>query len=336
MKHNKKTREIQIGSLKIGKNNPIAIQSMTNTFTTDVKSTVEQIKKLAQAGCELVRVTVPDERSTATFAKIKKLSPIPVIADIHFDYRLAIAAIEAGADKIRINPGNIGSTERVKQIINKAKQHHIPIRIGVNKGSAGKDIIQLLQEYVSFFEENNFRELVLSVKSSSVNETISAYKRVSEIYDYPLHVGVTEAGTEFAGTIRSAVGIGSLLSQGIGDTIRVSLTADPVKEIEVARHILKSLELIEMPELISCPTCGRTQIDIIGLAKKVEQKLLKIKKNITVAVMGCVVNGPGEAAHADYGIAGGKGKGIIFAKGKKLKVVPEKELINELFKLIEK
>lgn len=336
MKTNKKTREIQIGPVKIGKNNPIAVQSMTNTFTTDVKATVEQIKKLAKAGCDLVRVTVPDEKSAATFAKIKKLSPLPVIADIHFDYRLAIAAIEAGADKIRINPGNIGNTERVKQILLKAKQYHIPIRIGVNKGSAGKDIIALLREYVSFFEDQDFCNIVLSVKSSSVNETIAAYKRISEIYDYPLHVGVTEAGTEFAGTIRSAVGIGSLLSQGIGDTIRVSLTTDPVKEIEVARHILKSLELIEMPELISCPTCGRTQIDIIGLAKKVEKKLQKIKKNITVAVMGCIVNGPGEAAHADYGIAGGKDKGIIFAKGKKLKVVPEKELINELFKLIEK
>lgn len=330
----KKTKEIKIGSVTIGGNNPIAIQSMTNTFTTEVAATTAQIKKLAKAGCDIVRVTVPDEKTLPAFTKIKKSSPIPVIADIHFDYRLAIGAIEAGADKIRINPGNIGSADRVKQVISKAKQFNIPIRVGVNKGSAGKDIIELLKEYITFFEEQNFRELVLSVKSSSVTETIEAYKRVAEIYDYPLHVGVTEAGTEFAGTIRSAVGIGSLLSQGIGDTIRVSLTADPVKEIEVAKHLLKSLNLIEMPELISCPTCGRTQIDIIGLAKKVEKKLMSIKKNVTVAVMGCVVNGPGEAAHADYGIAGGKGKGIIFAKGRQLKVVPEKDLLTELFKII--
>jgi len=273
---------------------------MTNSFTTDVPATLNQIKKLAAAGCDIVRVTLPDEKAVPSFAKIKKSSSLPVIADIHFDYRLAIAAIEAGADKIRINPGNIGSSDKIKQIIVKAKQYNVPIRVGVNKGSAGKDIIALLQEYIAFFEKQNFRNLVLSVKSSSVLETIEAYQKVSSLYDYPLHVGVTEAGTEVAGTIRSAVGIGSLLAQGIGDTIRVSLTADPVKEVEVAKHLLKSLNLIEMPELISCPTCGRTQLDIIGLAKKVEKRLMKLKKNVTVAVMGCVVNGPGEAAHADF------------------------------------
>lgn len=330
----KETKEIKIGSVKIGNNNPIAIQSMTNTLTTDVKSTLKQIQALENAGCDIVRVTVPDEKSVTAFAKIKKASPIPVIADIHFDYRLAIGAIEAGADKIRINPGNIKDKEKVKEIIKIAKKHSIPIRIGVNKGSADKNIIELAKEYCAFFEDQGFADIVLSVKSSSVNETIEAYQKISQILNYPLHVGVTEAGTEFAGTIKSSVGIGALLSQGIGDTIRVSLTADPVKEVEVAKYILKSLNLIEMPELISCPTCGRTNIDIISIAKKVEKRLMKLKKNITVAVMGCIVNGPGEAAHADYGIAGGKGKGIIFAKGKKIKVVPEKDLITELFKLI--
>ncbi len=330
----KNTREVNIGDIKIGGNNPIAIQSMTNTYTTDVKATVAQIRQLAEAGCDIVRVTVPNEKALAGFAKIKKQSLLPVIADIHFDHRLAIGAIEAGANKIRINPGNIQDKEKLKEIIKTAKKYSVPIRIGVNKGSTNKDIVALAKEYCEFFEAQGFSDIVLSVKSSSVTETIEAYQKVAQVLNYPLHVGVTEAGTDFAGTIRSSVGIGSLLSQGIGDTIRVSLTADPVKEIEVARYILKSLNLIEMPELISCPTCGRTDIDIIGLAKKVEKRLMKIKKNITVAVMGCVVNGPGEAAHADYGIAGGKGKGILFAGGHKIKVVPEKKLIDELFKLI--
>lgn len=331
----KKTKVINIGSVKIGGGNPIAIQSMTNTPTTDINATVKQIKRLELAGCNIVRVAIPNQKAVAAFAEIKKQSNIPVVADIHFDHRLAIGAIEAGADKIRINPGNIKGADKLKEIIAKAKQYNIPIRIGVNKGSADKEIIKLAREYVKFFERQKFRKIVLSVKSSSVLETISAYQQAAKAFSYPLHIGVTEAGTEFAGVIRSSVGIGSLLAQGIGDTVRVSLTADPVKEIETAKHLLKSLNLYAMPEIISCPTCGRTEIDLIALAQDTEKRMATIKKNITVAVMGCVVNGPGEAADADYGIAGGKGQGIIFAKGKKLKTVPEKELINELFRIIE-
>ncbi len=333
MKRNK-TKEIKIGNVLIGGNNPIAIQSMTNTPTTDIKATVKQITALEKAGCDIARIAVPNPKAVEAFAEIKKLSNIPVIADIHFDHRLAIGAIEAGADKIRINPGNIKGADKLKEIINKAKEYNIPIRIGVNKGSADKDIIKLAKEYVKFFEAQKFRNIVLSVKSSSVLETIAAYQQAAKTFRYPLHIGVTEAGTEFAGVIRSSVGIGALLADGIGDTVRVSLTADPVKEIETAKHLLKALNLYEMPEIISCPTCGRTEIDLIALAKETEKRLATIKKNITVAVMGCVVNGPGEAAHADYGIAGGKGQGIIFAKGKKIKTVPEKELLDELFKMI--
>lgn len=336
-----KTTEIQIGNIKIGGNNTIAIQSMTNTPTTDIKATIKQITALEKAGCDIVRVAVPNQKAVTAFAEINTIakallrnSAFAIVADIHFDHRLAIGAIEAGADKIRINPGNIKGKDKLKEIIKKAKEYNIPIRIGVNKGSADKDIIKLAKEYVKFFESQKFRDIVLSVKSSSVTETIEAYQQAAKIFKYPLHIGVTEAGTAFAGVIRSSVGIGALLAQGIGDTIRVSLTADPVKEIETAKHLLKSLNLYQMPEIISCPTCGRTELDLIGLANKVEKKLASIKKNVTIAVMGCVVNGPGEAAHADYGIAGGKGQGIIFAKGKKIKTVKEKDLITELFKLI--
>lgn len=329
-----KTKVINIGGVKIGGQNPIAIQSMTNTFTTEIDATVRQIKACARAGCDIIRVTVPDEKSVAAFYYIKKLSPIPVIADIHFDYRLAIGAIEAGADKIRINPGNIHGETKLKEIISAAKKKNIPIRVGVNAGSTQKDLAALAAEYCAFFEKQKFTNIVVSLKSSSVVDTLAAYEKFTRLKNYPLHIGITEAGTEYYGTIKSAVGLGALLSRGIGDTLRVSLTADPVKEIAVGRAILKSLGLIQCPEVISCPTCGRTQIDIIKLANQVEKKLQTVKKNITVAVMGCVVNGPGEAAHADYGIAGGKGQGIIFAKGKRLKTVPEKELLDELFRLI--
>lgn len=332
MRHS--TKEIIIGQVKIGAQNPIAIQSMTNTDTLDVRATVSQIKALASAGCEIIRVAVPKPAAVEAFAEIKKQSPLPVVADIHFDYRLAIGAIEAGADKIRINPGNIEGEDKLKQIIAAAKIRNIPIRIGVNGGSTEKDFVDLAVEYCEFFENQKFTDIVVSLKSSSVQKTLEAYQRFAVKRNYPLHIGITEAGTEYYGLIKSAVGIGALLSHGLGDTVRVSLTADPVKEVEAARYILKSLGLLEMPEMISCPTCGRTEIDIIGLANAVEKRLKTVKKNITVAVMGCVVNGPGEAAHADYGIAGGKGQGILFAKGQRIKTVPEAELLDELFKLI--
>lgn len=329
-----KTKVIRVGSVKIGGDHPIAIQSMTNTLTTDVKATLAQIKDCAAAGCDIIRVAVPEQKSVETFAAIKKLSPLPIVADIHFDHRLAIGAIEAGADKIRINPGNIQGSAKLKEIIAAAKKRNIPIRIGVNAGSTKKNLTALAIEYCQFFEQQKFTNIVLSLKSSAVLDTLAAYEKIIQKRRYPLHIGITEAGTEYYGTIKSAVGLGVLLSRGIGDTVRVSLTADPVKEVTAARAILKSLGLIQCPEVISCPTCGRTQIDIISLAAQVEKKLQTSKKNITVAVMGCVVNGPGEAAHADYGIAGGKGQGVIFAKGQRLKTVPEKDLLNELFKLI--
>lgn len=328
------TRVLSVGTVKIGGTNPIAIQSMTNTDTLDVPATVAQIKVLAEAGCEIIRVAVPKPAAVEAFAAIKQQSPLPVVADIHFDYRLAIGAIEAGADKIRINPGNIEGEDKLKQIIAKAKEKNIPIRIGVNGGSTEKEFVDLAVEYCAFFESQKFEDIVVSLKSSSVQKTLDAYQRFAQKRNYPLHIGITEAGTEYYGLIKSAAGVGALLTHGLGDTLRVSLTADPVKEIEAARYILKSLGLLEMPELISCPTCGRTEIDIIGLANAVEKRLKTVKKNITVAVMGCVVNGPGEAAHADFGIAGGKGQGILFAKGQRIKTVPEGQLLDELFKLI--
>ncbi|MDR1997103.1 MAG: flavodoxin-dependent (E)-4-hydroxy-3-methylbut-2-enyl-diphosphate synthase [Candidatus Margulisbacteria bacterium] len=329
-----RTKTIRIGSVPIGGKNPIAIQSMTNTFTTDIRATLGQIRACAEAGCDIIRVTVPDQKALEAFAEIKKQSPLPVVADIHFDHRLAIGAIAAGADKIRINPGNIPGRAKLKEIIAAARKHHTPIRLGVNAGSTRKDLAALAVEYCTFFEAQKFTNLVLSLKSSSVPDTLAAHAKILAKRNYPLHIGITEAGTAYYGAIKSAVGLGALLSRGIGDTLRVSLTADPVKEVTAARYILKALGLIKCPEVIACPTCGRTQIDIIGLANTVEQKLQKLNKNITVAVMGCVVNGPGEAARADYGIAGGKGQGIIFARGRKLKTVPEKDLVAELFKLI--
>ncbi|MDR2431549.1 MAG: flavodoxin-dependent (E)-4-hydroxy-3-methylbut-2-enyl-diphosphate synthase [Candidatus Margulisbacteria bacterium] len=329
------SRTARIGSVKIGGRWPIAIQSMTNTFTTDVRATVKQIKDCAALGCAIMRVAVPDQKSAAAFAAIKKLSPVPLVADIHFDHRLAIGAIEAGADKIRLNPGNIQSGSKLKEIIAAARKKHIPIRIGVNAGSTSKNLAALALEYCEFFERQKFTNLVLSLKSSSALDTLAAYAKITAQRRYPLHIGITEAGTEYYGALKSAAGLGALLSRGLGDTIRVSLTADPVKEVRAARHILKALGLAAGPEVVSCPTCGRTQIDIISLASAVEQRLQNCPKNITVAVMGCVVNGPGEAARADYGIAGGKGRGVIFAKGRRLKTVPEEHLLEELFKLIE-
>lgn len=331
-------RAIKIGSVVIGGDNPVAIQSMTNTFTEDTAATVAQIKKLVAAGCEIVRVTVPHQKALDSFALIrKKLPTVSLVADIHFDHRMAIGAVEAGADKIRINPGNIGDSKKVEEIISACKRRNVPIRIGVNAGSAGKDIVALAQEYITFFEERQFSDIVISVKSSSVPETIHAYERIASLYNYPLHVGITEAGPAYTGAIKSAVGIGAILAQGIGSTIRVSLTADPVQEVLVAKKILQALGLrVFGPDIISCPTCGRTEIDIIKIAKEVERRAEKLKTPLKIAVMGCVVNGPGEAKHADYGIAGGKKQGVLFAHGQLVKKVPEAKLVDELFKLIER
>lgn len=343
----KMTREINIGGVKIGGNNPIAIQSMCNTDTRDVKSTVEQIKKLEKAGCEIIRVAVPDMQAAECIRDIKKSIDIPLVADIHFDYRLALKCMDNGIDKIRINPGNIGSADRVKQVADMAKKNHIPIRVGVNSGSLEKELVEkyggvtpqgLVESalrHVKLLEQNDFYDTAISIKASNVPFSVEVYELLSNTVDYPLHVGITEAGTVWGGTIKSAVGIGAILSRGIGDTIRVSLTGDPVEEIYAAKEILKDLNLRKFGvEFISCPTCGRTSIDLIKIANEVESKIKDIDKNIKVAVMGCAVNGPGEAREADIGIAGGHGEGLIFKKGEILRKVPEEKLVDELLKEI--
>jgi len=341
------TEVIQIGNVAIGGNNPISIQSMTTTKTADVKATVQQIKELSIAGCDIVRVAVPDITSAEAIIQIKQQISIPLIADIHFDYKLALASIKAGVDGLRLNPGNIGGEQNVLKVVDAARERKIPIRIGVNSGSLSKEklkkygvsaqgIVESALEHVTILEKANYQEIKISVKASSVPLTIESYKLLSSKTDYPLHLGVTEAGTEFIGTIKSSIGIGSLLAQGIGDTLRVSLTADPVKEIVVGKEILKALHLKKGLEIISCPTCGRTDIDIISLAKKVEKALAKYADtDLSVAVMGCVVNGPGEARVADFGIAGGKHEGLLFKKGEILCKVKEEELVPRLIKLIE-
>lgn len=343
----KMTREINIGEVKIGGNNPIAIQSMCNTDTRDVKSTVEQIKKLEKAGCEIIRVAVPDMQAAECIRDIKNSIDIPLVADIHFDYRLALKCMDNGIDKIRINPGNIGSADRVKQVADMAKKNHIPIRVGVNSGSLEKELVEkyggvtpqgLVESalrHVKLLEQNDFYDTAISIKASNVPFSVEVYELLSNTVDYPLHVGITEAGTVWGGTIKSAVGIGAILSRGIGDTIRVSLTGDPVEEIYAAKEILKDLNLRKFGvEFISCPTCGRTSIDLIKIANEVESKIKDIDKNIKVAVMGCAVNGPGEAREADIGIAGGHGEGLIFKKGEILRKVPEEKLVDELLKEI--
>ncbi len=339
----KKTRKIFIGKVAIGGDSPVSIQSMTNTDTRDVKKTLSQIKKLYKSGCEIIRVAVPDNEAAESLKEIKKKSPMPVIADIHFDYKLAIMAIKNGADCIRINPGNIKNKAKLQQIIEVAGDYDCGIRIGVNSGSLDhalkkkfNDISDALVEsalsYVSFFEARGFNKLKVSLKSSDVITTIAAYTKFSEQSDIPLHLGVTEAGTKFAGTIRSAIGIGNLLINGIGDTFRVSLTADPVEEVAVAKEILKSLGLRQLgPMLISCPTCARREIDVIGLAKRVEKELAHMNANIKVAVMGCPVNGPGEALEADIGVAGSKTGGIIFKKGKLIHKIDNSERLVDIF-----
>lgn len=345
----KPTRKVKVGSIYVGGDSPISIQSMTNTDTRDVKSTLNQINKLDKIGCDIIRCAVPDMEASEALKIITKESKIPVVADIHFDYKLALESIRNGVDALRINPGNIGSMERVKMVAEAAKEKSIPIRIGVNSGSLKKDIldkygrvcpealVESALQHVSILEKCNFNDIVISIKSSNVMQMIESYKLISEKVNYPLHLGVTEAGTTFRGTIKSSVGIGTLLAEGIGDTIRVSITGDPLEEIKIGKEILRSLGYVnEGIEFVSCPTCGRTNIDLISIAEEVEKRLLNCNKNIKVAVMGCVVNGPGEAREADIGIAGGKGEGLIFKKGKIIKKVKEEDIIDELIKEIEK
>lgn len=345
-----KTRQIHVGPVAVGGGAKIAVQSMTNTDTRDAAATLAQIRALADAGCEIVRCAVPDMDAARALADICEGSPIPVVADIHFDYRLAIESIAAGVHKIRLNPGNIGSDDRVKAVVQAARARNIPIRIGVNSGSVEKSILakygaptpEALVEsalyHASLLEKFDFYDICLSMKSSSVPYTMRAYRLAHEQTDYPLHLGVTEAGTEYMGTIKSAAGIGGLLALGIGDTIRVSLTDDPVKEIYAAQAILKAVGLNDDGvNVVSCPTCGRTRIDLIGIAKEVEQRVAGIRgKKLKVAVMGCAVNGPGEAREADLGIAGGDGVGLIFRKGEILRRVPQEELVDALMDEIAK
>ena len=343
------TRQLEVGKVKVGGTAPIAVQSMTNPKTSDPVATLEQINRLAEAGCDIVRCAVPDMAAAEGLKTIVAESPIPVIADIHFDYKLALAAIEAGVDGLRLNPGNIGGNDRVAAVVEAAKKRNIPIRIGVNAGSLPKDLlekyghptpealVEAAWRHIRILEKMDYKNIKISLKAHDVPLTLAAYRLMASQCDYPLHVGITEAGTVNSGIIKSAVGIGTLLAEGIGDTIRVSLTGDPVREVKVGFEILKSLGLREYgPTLISCPTCGRTQINLEKLALEVEKRLAEISEPITVAVMGCVVNGPGEAREADVGIAGGINEGLIFRKGEVLKKVAEADIIDELFAEIDK
>ncbi|MEG0319818.1 MAG: flavodoxin-dependent (E)-4-hydroxy-3-methylbut-2-enyl-diphosphate synthase [Niameybacter sp.] len=342
------TRQIKIGNVLVGGGAPVAIQSMTNTKTHDVEATVNQILRLEEAGCEIVRVAVPDEVAAKSIEQIVKRIHIPLVADIHFDYRLALMAMENGIHKLRINPGNIGDEEKVRIVVEKAKAYHIPIRIGVNSGSVEKSLleqygkvcaeamVESAKKHIDILEEMNFQDIVVSLKASTVPLAIEAYNLFAAHYKYPLHVGITESGTVYKGTVKSSVGLGAILSRGIGDTIRVSLSDDPIEEITCAKTVLQSLELRNFGvEIISCPTCGRTNVDLIGLATEVEKRTAHIKKPLRIAVMGCVVNGPGEAREADIGIAGGKGEGLIFKKGQIIRKVPEDVLIETFMQELE-
>ena len=346
------TRSVQVGNLTIGGNNHVVIQSMCNTKTKDVEATIKQINALQQAGCELVRVAVFDKEDAYAIKEIKKGIHIPLVSDIHFDYKLALIAIESGIDKVRINPGNIGSIEKVKAVVDACKKKHIPIRIGVNGGSLEKDILEKYGEptpegmvesamkHVKILEDLDFHDIVISLKSSNTMLTIKAYELASKTFPYPLHVGVTEAGTALGGTIKSSLGIGTLLYEGIGNTIRVSLSDDPVEEIKVAKILLKELGLLKgVPTLVSCPTCGRIQYDLIPIAKEMEDFLKDIHLDITVAIMGCAVNGPGEARHADIGIAGGVGEGLLIKHGEIVKRVKQEDMVqtlkDEILKMVE-
>ena len=342
------TKQIKVGNVLVGGGAPVSIQSMTNTRTDDVEATLRQIRELAAAGCEIIRVAVPDMAAAKAVGKIQEQCPLPLVVDIHFDYKLALEAIAAGAAKVRINPGNIGSEDRVKAVADACRQKNIPIRIGVNGGSLEKPLLakyggvcpEAMVEsafgHIKLLNKFDFDDICVSLKSSSVPMTMKAYQIMSQESNYPLHIGVTEAGTVRMGTLKSAVGIGGLLALGIGDTMRVSLSANPVEEVYAARDILKAAGIRkEGAELVSCPTCGRTRIDLISLAGEVEERLKIVDKPITVAVMGCVVNGPGEASAADCGIAGGVGEGLLFKKGQIIKKVPQDQLVDELFALID-
>lgn len=346
----RKSRAVMAGDVQIGGGANISVQSMTNTFTKDIGSTVAQILGLEEAGCEIVRVAVADNEDAEAIKKIKKQIHIPIVADIHFDYRLALKAIESGVDKLRINPGNIGSADRVKKIVEMAKPKNIPIRIGVNAGSIQKDILKKYDgnvtaegmvesalEHVKILEDLDYENIVVSMKGTDIKMTIDAYRSIAKKVDYPLHLGITHSGTLFEGSIRSAIGVGSLLADGIGDTIRISLTDDPTEEVKVAREILKSLNLRNFGiNYITCPTCGRTKINIIELSKKIQEGLKNVNKPITVAIMGCAVNGPGEARQSDIGIAGGSGEALLFKKGKIVRKIKEEEVIQTLLDEIEK
>lgn len=347
IKDRRKSKKIMVSNVGIGGDSPISVQSMTNTKTYDVKSTIQQIHALEEYGCDIIRVAVPDQESAEAISKIKRQIHIPLVADIQFDYRLAIESIRQGADAIRINPGNIGDAERVREIVQLAKSYQIPIRIGVNSGSIEKDLlhkygkptpeamVESALRHIEILENMNFSDIIVSLKSSDVLSNILAYKMMALKVDYPLHLGITEAGTLINGTVKSSVGLGILLYEGIGDTIRVSLTGEPSDEVKVGIEILKSLNLREYGiNLISCPTCGRTEVDLINIAKEIEEKLANVKKPLKVAVMGCIVNGPGEAKEADIGIAGGKKKVAIFKKGEIIKTVPEEDAVSELIREI--
>ncbi|KXG43420.1 flavodoxin-dependent (E)-4-hydroxy-3-methylbut-2-enyl-diphosphate synthase [Tepidibacillus infernus] len=348
MYRREETRPVYVGNVQIGGQSDVVIQSMATTDTRDIDATVSEIERLAEVGCQIVRLAVINEDAAKAIEQIKKRSPLPLVADIHFDYKLALIALESGIDKIRINPGNIGSIEKVQKVVEACRARNVPIRIGVNSGSIEKEIlnkyghptaeglVESALKHVEILEQLDFYDMVISLKASNVPMMIKAYHLMAEKRNYPLHVGVTEAGTIFSGSIKSAVGIGSVLSSGIGDTIRVSLTGEPTEEIKVAKEMLKSLEIrTNEPEIISCPTCGRVQIDLISLANKVEDAIQKIGQPLKVAVMGCAVNGPGEAREADVGVAGGHGEGLIFRNGEIVRKVKEEELFEELMKEIE-
>ena len=348
MTERRKTRQVTAGNLKIGGGAHISVQSMLNARAEDVEGNVRQAKALESAGCEIVRLTVPNQEAVKTLAAVKEAVSIPVVADIHFDYQCALESVAAGVDKIRINPGNIGSDDRVKAVADACRLHNVPIRIGVNSGSVEKEILakygsptpdalcESAMHHAALLEKYDFHDIVISIKSSNVQCMVAAYRKIAALCDYPLHLGVTEAGTERMGLIKSAAGIGALLLDGIGDTNRVSMTADPVKEIAAGIDILKAVGLkTDCPQIVSCPTCGRTKIDIISLANEVERRLSTCRKPITVAVMGCIVNGPGEAKEADIGIAGGDGCGLLFKKGEIVRKVPENEIVNALMEEIE-
>ncbi len=348
MYRREETRPVFVENVQIGGQSDVVIQSMTTTDTKDVEATLKQIEELAEVGCQIVRLAVVDEEAAKAIKEIKRRSPIPLVADIHFNYKLALIALESGIDKIRINPGNIGSIEKVKKVVEACKKRNVPIRIGVNSGSIEKEImekyghptaeglVESALKHVKILEELDFHDIVLSLKASNVPMMVKAYHLMAEQRNYPLHVGVTEAGTIFSGSIKSSVGIGTVLANGIGDTMRVSLTGNSTEEIKVAKEILKSLEIrTNGPQIISCPTCGRAQIDLISLANKVEETLLKIEEPLKVAVMGCAVNGPGESREADVGVAGGNGEGLIFRNGEIVRKIKETDLYEELMKEIE-